>query len=102
MRVSWQEDAIGDLIALRRYIAQENPRAAGQVAERIRLATRNLKAHPEIGRPGKIENTRELVIPGLPYIVIYRVYRETAVILRVLHGAMRWPERFQGAECLKG
>lgn len=94
MRISWQDDAISDLIALRRYIAQENPRAAGQVAERIRLATRNLKEHPGMGRPGRIEDTRELVIPDLPYIVTYRIRHEAVVILRVLHGAMQWPERF--------
>jgi plasmid stabilization system protein ParE len=34
------------------------------------------------------------VVAGTPYIVIYRVGRERIDILRVVHGAQRWPPRF--------
>lgn len=47
---------------------------------------------PNLGRPGRLENTRELVVhPN--YIVFYRV-REAArliQILRVKHAARQWP-----------
>jgi len=53
-----------------------------------------LADHPGIGRPGRVDGTRELVIPGLPYVIAYLHRGDTVTVLRVLHGAMRWPERF--------
>jgi toxin ParE1/3/4 len=38
--------------------------------------------------------TRELVIAGTPFIVVYRVFGNSLRILSVIHGARRWPERF--------
>jgi toxin ParE1/3/4 len=37
--------------------------------------------------------TRELVVE--PYVIAYRVKRGVLQILRVLHGARRWPESIQ-------
>jgi toxin ParE1/3/4 len=53
-----------------------------------------LANHPGIGRPGRVEGTRELVIPGLPYLVAYSHRNDTVAVLRVLHGARKWPESF--------
>jgi toxin ParE1/3/4 len=41
----------------------------------------------------QMEGTRELPLPPLPFIVIYRVLeRADAVeIVNVIHGAQRWP-----------
>ena len=36
-------------------------------------------------------NTRELVIPRLPYLVVYQTFEECLIVLNVLHGAQRWP-----------
>lgn len=46
---------------------------------------------PNRGRPGRIENTRELVLSSLLYIVIYQVFDERLLILNIVHGAQRWP-----------
>jgi toxin ParE1/3/4 len=46
---------------------------------------------PHRGRPGKKENTRELVLSPLPYIVVYRIAGDAVNILRILHGAQKWP-----------
>ncbi len=46
-----------------------------------------------IGRPGRRPNTRELIISGTPHIVAYRLKGRETQILRVLHGARRWPEQ---------
>jgi plasmid stabilization system protein ParE len=51
-----------------------------------------LARFPEMGRPGRIEGTRELVISRTPYIAAYRILGGTVQILRVLHGAQQWPE----------
>ena len=50
---------------------------------------------PEIGRPGRIEGTRELIIQQTPYIAAYRIERNSVRILRVLHGAQRWPDAME-------
>jgi toxin ParE1/3/4 len=40
-----------------------------------------------------VPDTRELVIARTPFVVAYRLRNETIEILRVLHGAQRWPDR---------
>jgi plasmid stabilization system protein ParE len=52
----------------------------------------NLKRFPELGRPGRIEGTHELVISRTPYIAAYRIAGDTVCILRLLHGAQQWPD----------
>ena len=95
MNLIWSPEAIADLAALRAYIAQDDPAAAQRVAL---LIIRNIETllpdSPEIGRPGRVPGTRELVIPKTPYIVPYRVVGDTIQVLRVFHGARRWPEAF--------
>jgi len=46
---------------------------------------------PYRGRPGRIDDTRELVVRTLPYIVVYQVFDERLLILNIVHGAQRWP-----------
>jgi plasmid stabilization system protein ParE len=50
----------------------------------------------ELGRPGRVDGTRKLVIQRTPYIAAYRVAGNTIRILRVLHGAQIWPEELPG------
>jgi plasmid stabilization system protein ParE len=51
----------------------------------------HLTDYPEIGRAGRKADTRELVLSGLPYIAIYRLREQTVEVLRILHGAQKWP-----------
>ncbi len=94
MRLSWSRAALNDLVELRAYIANDRPRAAAGVARRILGAVNHLQEHPRMGRPGRVEGTRELVVSKTPYLVPYRVQGDTVVLLRVLHGARKWPDRF--------
>jgi toxin ParE1/3/4 len=75
------------------YIAKENPRAALNQLEEIEQQSEVLADHPEIGRIGRRRGTRELVINRTPFILIYRVRPSTKriEILRLLHGAQKWP-----------
>lgn len=95
MNILWSPEAVQDLTALRSHIAEDNPAAAQPVALRIVEAVeQHLPANPHMGRPGRVPGTRELVIPRTPYIVPYRVRRNVLEILRVYHGARRWPDSF--------
>ena len=95
MRLIWSPESIHDLISLRAFISQDDSVAAKGVALHILSCAEDLlAANPKIGRPGRVPGTRELVIPRTPYIVPYRVQGESIQILRVYHGARRWPDSF--------
>ena len=94
MRVRWTRTALLNLDGLAEYIAKDNPQAADRMVERIRSAIQNLTIHPSIGRPGRVPNTRELVVTGTPFIIPYRVRESTIEILRVFHASRRWPDDF--------
>jgi toxin ParE1/3/4 len=94
MQIDWFSDAISDLIEIRNYIANDKPQTAEDIAKRIRMTVDMLRDNPGIGRQGRVPNTKELVVAGMPYIVPYRVKGNVIQILRVLHGAMEWPESF--------
>ena len=94
MRVRWLAVARADLLAIGEYIAQHNQTAAYTVQEAIRQQVGRLAEHPQSGRPGRVKGTRELVVSATRYIVAYRVAGEVVTILRVLHGAQKWPKEF--------
>ncbi len=43
------------------------------------------------GRTGRISGTRELVFPGLPYVVVCLIKEEVIEVIRIYHGAQDWP-----------
>ena len=94
MEIVWREVALGSLERARAYTAQDNPAAAQRVYEQILHSVRNLADMPNMGRPGRVEDTRELIVPNTPYIVAYTVLDEQVVIIAVQHTAQKWPERF--------
>jgi toxin ParE1/3/4 len=87
MRVVWTETAIANLIEIREYIAQDKPKAARRLAQRIRSYAARLSTHPHLGRAGREPETRELIVGGTPYIICYQVHKERLAILAVIHGA---------------
>ena len=87
----WLQRAINDRDAQLDYIAQDNPMAAVSQGDRIAEQVEILKQHPQMGRPGRKQGTRELVISRTPFIVVYRIKAMRIELLRVLHGAQQWP-----------
>lgn len=94
MRLDWARDADSDLESIEDYIGRDNAESAFRILAEIVRQVEMLEEHPGIGRPGRVEGTRELVIAGLPYVVAYLHRGDTITVLRVLHGAMKWPKRF--------
>jgi len=91
MHVKWTRQALVNLQHAVEFISAESPMAASQVAQKIHEKVMLLKEQPRIGRPGRVNGTRELVISGLPYIIPYTEHNGTIIILRVLHSSMKWP-----------
>ena len=93
MKILWTRPAVADVECIRNYIEPEDPNAAARVVGRILTAVELLEATPGIGRPGRVANTRELVLVDVPYIVAYRTVAGVLEVLRVLHTSRRWPPR---------
>lgn len=94
MALKWTRAASRDLESVERYISRDNPDAAIDTVLDIIGRVEMLADHPGMGRPGRAEGTRELVLGDLPYVIPYIHEGDTVIILRVLHGAMKWPEDF--------
>ncbi len=95
MQIKWTDLANADLDQVEAYITQENSIvvAIDIVLKIINTTELILSNHPAAGRLGRVKNTRELVINGVAFIVIYREIEklQRVEILRVLHDAQRWP-----------
>ncbi len=95
MQIKWTQPAAKALESIQDYIAEDNPPAAFEVAQKIRYATEQLNDHPKLGRAGRVRGTYELVIPGLPFIVPYRIKGKEVQILSVYHTSRKWPDAFE-------
>ena len=93
MKIVWSRRAIRHLTALREYIAEDSPQNAAEVAARIVQTVELLAEHPQMGRPGRIAGTRELIVPGTPYLLPYRIQSQRLEIIAVLHGRQKWPAK---------
>jgi addiction module RelE/StbE family toxin len=91
MRVRWTRQASRRLEEIGDHIALDNPAAASRVVAAIWQKAETLGTYPLLGRVGRVQGTRELVISGTPYLVAYRVRGRQVAILAVFHGAQRWP-----------
>jgi toxin ParE1/3/4 len=98
MRVVWLRNAARDLDNQCAYVADDDPQAAARLAVRVKSAVSQLARHPAMGRPGRVEGTRELIIPGTSFVVPYRVSGDRIVLIRVLHAAQRWPRKKERRE----
>jgi toxin ParE1/3/4 len=92
MYVTWTEHAISQLIELQRFIALDKPEAARKLTQKILTFVDRLVQHPYLGRAGREPETRELIVPGTPYIIPYRIVRERLEILAVHHAARNRPD----------
>ena len=90
MRLAWTRLALNDRQAIRSYIALDNPMAALALDELFAEKAGHLADHPGLGRPGRVNGTRELVVHQ-HYLMIYDLANDQVRILRVLHTARQWP-----------
>jgi toxin ParE1/3/4 len=89
MKVIWRERGRADLDAVVSYIANESPAGARSTRERILRSVELLEQWPDAGRSGRRADLRELVVPGTPYLIIYRRKRRKLFILRIWHSSRK-------------
>jgi plasmid stabilization system protein ParE len=59
--------------------------AAERIYDRIRDRVAQLGQFPELGPPGRLEGTRQLVITGTNYVVVYETLNDAVQVLDVWH-----------------
>ena len=95
MRIRLLRRATRDLDEIRSYIAADNPRAASEVAKRLAATFNLIASRPEVGRPTKWPGVREWSVPGLPYVIPYRIRPGVIDIFRVWHTSRNRPESWR-------
>ncbi|MBF0455607.1 MAG: type II toxin-antitoxin system RelE/ParE family toxin [Magnetococcales bacterium] len=87
MQIVWTQNAIDCLVSIWEYIQSEHSISADDVRRRILDAPKRLSDFPDSGRYGIEPKTREVVVSGLPYVIVYRVRNGSVEILSVWHDA---------------
>ena len=84
MKLRFSEKATFQLRDIRNHIAKDNPPAAKRVVAAIRRSIDTLMDFPE-SHPASGDDARELIVPRLPYVVVYRLGPGAIDILGVFH-----------------
>jgi plasmid stabilization system protein ParE len=92
MTVYWTRNAKRELRAIHDYVAQNSPRYAQGVVDRITRRTEQLEQFPNIG--AEVSEYGDPAVREIlehPYRIIYRVGTDRVDILSVVHGARPLP-----------
>jgi toxin ParE1/3/4 len=90
MRLRWTLEAANDLESISDYLLEQHPQLAQPTVRRIYAEIKELSRFPVRGRIGRELGTRELILTGLPYVVVFRANDARVEILRIFHGAQDW------------
>ncbi len=92
MKIRWTTTALRDFTNICNYTEeQKGPLTARRAALQMYEAIDLLGPFPHRGRPGRKQGTREPIFRGLPFLAIYRLREEVVEVIRILHGAQKWP-----------
>jgi plasmid stabilization system protein ParE len=94
MNVFWSAASVRHLKEIVEYIQPESVVGAVTIRRRILQAVWRAGQMPYSGRVGRVEKTREAVVPGSPFIVVYQISAQAVEILGVWHATRLWPESF--------
>jgi plasmid stabilization system protein ParE len=100
MRARFGPRAIHDLDGHCDFIAADNPEAAVRVRQVVLTTADFLAEHPELGRRIRSAATRHkdirwFVVPRFRnYLIFYRPFQKTILVIRVLHAKQDWTRFF--------
>ena len=83
--VVWLDEAVEDLKKVGVHIAEDDTEAAYRVLIKIKATADSLLLYPEIGRVGRVEGPREVVVNDIPYVLPYQITNKNIRILAVMH-----------------
>ncbi len=94
MRVKWLRKAALNLEDAHDFLSKENPIAAQEFVREVYRLVGLLSTQPAMGRPGRVPESRELVMQPYPFLIPYRVNGDEIHILRVFHTRLRLPSHW--------
>jgi len=96
MKIVWSAPARQDLRDIFEYIAETNINSASKLLTEINERVLVLTENPAIGRPSRLNGTKELILSKTHYIIPYRVHNDQVQILAIFHTSRQWPDQFGG------
>jgi toxin ParE1/3/4 len=94
MKVFWSAVSVRHLREVVEYIQPESAAVAVTIRRRILETVWRVGQMPYSGRTGRVEGTREAVVPRTAYIVVYQISAQAVEIVGIWHAARLWPESF--------
>ena len=92
MTIVWSRAALLDIDEIGDFLAAIDPVVERRTLARIQARATALAIYSGLGRPGRVLGTRELVVSGTSFVLVYRERRGGVEIANILHGARRWPQ----------
>ena len=89
MKLRWTPRAVSDLEEIADYLLAVRPEAWNTLLARVELTLDYLLQFPNMGKTGLAAGTREFVLSGTPYIIVFRLKDDVVQILSVRDGRMR-------------
>ena len=87
MRIRWTPAAAADLQQISDYLREHYPHYRQATLRKLFDTIRNIRDAPHLGKPGRVEGTREILFPPMPYVAVYRVREQSIEVLRIWHTA---------------
>ena len=87
MHIRWTPPAAADMQSISDYLKEHQPEYRQPTMCKLYERIRALKDAPNVGRPGRVEGTREILFPPTPYVAVYRVIGQNIEIWRIYHAA---------------
>lgn len=94
MKVIWSAASVRHLEEVFEYLGGGSAELATTTRRRILATVMRVAQMPYSGRAGRVEGTREAVVPRTPFIVVYEIGPKAVEVLGIWHGARLWPESF--------
>jgi plasmid stabilization system protein ParE len=88
MRVRLTADALADITHMRDHFGDHDAALAARVLDHLARVLRTLATWPRLGHAGHRPGTREILVPRMPLVVVYRIDLgsiDEVIILRVYH-----------------
>ena len=91
MKLRWTPRALADLEEISDYLVAVSPEAWEHLLERVERLADVLLDFALMGKSGLVPGTREFILAGTPYILVFQLKGNAVVILSVRDGRMRFP-----------
>ena len=90
MTIIWAQSAREARRHIIEFIAADNVLAALEMEDLLTAAVLRLEEFPQLGKSGRVDGTRELVVHE-HYVIVYELMGDIIYILMILHTSRQWP-----------